>query len=89
MTTSPTSDPDQAFRGSLDLSDTFAGQIRSGGADVLTRLQEARRLEIMPVGRMRGRTFQNAYVIVDEAQNMNVRNTRMPLPASARIRASC
>lgn len=38
MTNGPTSDPDQAFRGSLDLSDTFAGQIRSGGADVLTRL---------------------------------------------------
>ncbi|WP_323761930.1 PhoH family protein [Maricaulis sp.] len=47
------------------------------GPEELTRLREARRLEIMPVGRMRGRTFQNAYVIVDEAQNMNVQKTRM------------
>ncbi len=47
------------------------------GPDELKRLQEARRLEIMPVGRMRGRTFQNAYVIVDEAQNMNIQRTRM------------
>jgi len=47
------------------------------GPEELNRLQDARRLEIMPVGRMRGRTFQNAYVIVDEAQNMNIQKTRM------------
>jgi len=47
------------------------------GPEELQRLKEARRLEILPVGRMRGRTFQNAYVIVDEAQNMNIQRTRM------------
>ena len=38
MTTRPTTDPDQTFRTSLDLSNAFAGQIRSAGAEVLARL---------------------------------------------------
>lgn len=45
--------------------------------DQIRQMKEARKLEILPIGRMRGRTFQNAFIIVDEAQNMNVKKTRM------------
>lgn len=45
--------------------------------DEVRRLQEAKRLEIMPIGRMRGRTFQNAFIVIDEAQNMDIRRMRM------------
>jgi phosphate starvation-inducible PhoH-like protein len=34
-------------------------------------------IEIMPLGRMRGRTFNETFVVVDEAQNMTVRQMRM------------
>jgi phosphate starvation-inducible PhoH-like protein len=42
-----------------------------------SRLVEQKILELMPLGRMRGRTFNDAFVIVDEAQNMTVRMMRM------------
>ncbi len=45
--------------------------------DEVRRLQEVKRLEVMPLGRMRGRTFQNAFIVIDEAQNMDVRRMRM------------
>jgi phosphate starvation-inducible PhoH-like protein len=47
------------------------------GPDEVRKLQAARRLEICPVGKLRGRTFGHAFVVIDEAQNMNVRRTRM------------
>lgn len=47
------------------------------GPDVVRRLQADRRLEICPVGRLQGRTFGHAFLVIDEAQNMNVRVTRM------------
>ena len=34
-------------------------------------------IEIMPLGRIRGRTFNETFVVVDEAQNMTVRKMRM------------
>ncbi|MHA6287637.1 PhoH family protein [Maricaulis sp. CAU 1757] len=47
------------------------------GADEVRSLKTAHRLEIMPVSHMRGRTFQNTFVIIDEAQDMSVPTTRM------------
>lgn len=49
------------------------------GHDEFKRLCTTRRLEITPLGRMRGRTFNDSFIIVDEAQNMTVRKMRMAL----------
>jgi phosphate starvation-inducible PhoH-like protein len=49
------------------------------GHKEIDRLVEQRMLQMMPLGRMRGRTFNEAFVIVDEAQNMTVRKMRMVL----------
>ncbi len=38
-------------------------------ASALQALQEARRLQVVPLGFMRGRTFDEAFVIADEMQN--------------------
>lgn len=47
------------------------------GHDETKRLTEQDLLEITPLGRMRGRTFKESVIIVDEAQNMTVRKMRM------------
>ncbi|WP_421790385.1 PhoH family protein [Hyphobacterium sp.] len=47
------------------------------GPEEVRRLQQRRRLEVTPVGRLQGRNFADAFLIIDEAQNMNVRRTRM------------
>jgi len=49
-----------------------------GSAEV-RRLKEREQLEILPLGRMRGRTFNDAFIVIDEAQNMTVRKMRMAL----------
>jgi phosphate starvation-inducible PhoH-like protein len=49
-----------------------------GHAEV-RRLKEHEQLEILPLGRMRGRTFNEAFIVIDEAQNMTVRKMRMAL----------
>lgn len=41
------------------------------------RLTEQGLIEITPLGRMRGRTFNDSYIVVDEAQNMTVGKMRM------------
>jgi phosphate starvation-inducible PhoH-like protein len=57
------------------------------GREEIRRLTDHGLIEIMPLGRMRGRTFNETFVVVDEAQNMTVRKMRM---AVTRIgRASC
>jgi phosphate starvation-inducible PhoH-like protein len=43
----------------------------------LNQLIEQRKLELLPLGRMRGRTFDNAFIILDEAQNMTISKMRM------------
>jgi phosphate starvation-inducible PhoH-like protein len=59
----------------------------------LIGIAETRRLidqglvEIMPLGRMRGRTFNQSFIVVDEAQNMTVRKMRMAVTRLGR--ASC
>jgi phosphate starvation-inducible PhoH-like protein len=47
------------------------------GHQETSRLVEQRMLEITPLGRMRGRTFNQSFIIVDEAQNMTIRKMRM------------
>lgn len=47
------------------------------GYQPFNQLVEQRQLELLPLGHMRGRTFNDAFVIVDEAQNMSVRKMRM------------
>src|SRR6185295_3892997 len=47
------------------------------GREETQRLIAAGLVEIMPLGRMRGRTFNGSFIVVDEAQHMSVRNMRM------------
>lgn len=41
------------------------------GKPMFEKLKEAERIEMRPVAYMRGSTFNNAFMILDEAQNMN------------------
>lgn len=47
------------------------------GYKEFNRLVEQRMLELTPMGHMRGRTFNDSFIIVDEAQNMTIRKMRM------------
>jgi phosphate starvation-inducible protein PhoH and related proteins len=47
------------------------------GREEIRRLTDLGLIEIMPLGRMRGRTFNESFIVVDEAQNMTVRKMRM------------
>lgn len=49
------------------------------GHEEAQRLIKNRKVEITPLGRMRGRTFNDAFVYIDEAQNISVRMLRMAL----------
>ena len=56
-----------------DVFDDFVGH------QTATQLKEDRKLELIPLGRMRGRTFNNAFIIIDEAQNMTIPKMRIAL----------
>jgi len=45
--------------------------IKLVGEEEFKHLMEKERIEIIPVGYLRGRNFENAFVILDEAQNAN------------------
>lgn len=47
------------------------------GREDTRRLTAQGLIEIIPLGRLRGRTFNETFVVVDEAQNMTVPNMRM------------
>ena len=47
------------------------------GHDEIRQLTERGMIEVMPLGRMRGRTFNDSMLLVDEAQNMTVGKMRM------------
>lgn len=49
------------------------------GKEKLDRLMSSGVIEIVPVGLMRGRTFENAFIILDEAQNATKEQTEMAL----------
>ena len=45
--------------------------------DRMRQLTDSHTLEIVPLAFMRGRTLNNAYVILDEAQNTSIRQMKM------------
>jgi phosphate starvation-inducible PhoH-like protein len=47
------------------------------GHEGLKRLTERGQITIMPLGQLRGRTFNESFVVIDEAQNMTVSKMRM------------
>ena len=47
------------------------------GLEEIKRLTDEGVIEITPLGRMRGRTFNKSFIIIDEAQNMSVPKMRM------------
>ena len=47
------------------------------GHDEIKRLIDGGMLEIAPLGRLRGRTFNESFIVIDEAHNMSVRKMRM------------
>ena len=47
------------------------------GYGAVERLVDSRAVEIAPIAYMRGRTFENAFIIVDEAQNTTVDQLEM------------
>jgi phosphate starvation-inducible protein PhoH and related proteins len=49
------------------------------GADHVERMREKKIIEVAPLAFMRGRTLKNAFVIMDEAQNATVGQTKMVL----------
>lgn len=48
------------------------------------KLKAERKLELTPLGHIRGRTFNDAFIILDEAQNMSVRKMRMAVTRMGR-----
>lgn len=56
------------------LEDVFRELI---GTDSFNKFTESRRIVLMPIGHMRGRTFNDSIVIIDEAQNMTIQKMRM------------
>ncbi len=45
--------------------------------DAIEELMDQRRLEVLPLGLIRGRTFNDSYIVIDEAQDMTVQRMRM------------
>ncbi len=56
------------------LEDVFGDLI---GHIKFSNLIEQRKIELMPLGHMRGRTFNDSFIVIDEAQNMTIRKMRM------------
>ncbi|MGF1461911.1 MAG: PhoH family protein [Maricaulaceae bacterium] len=49
------------------------------GHEALNALIESQKLQIIPMGALRGRTFNQSFILVDEAQNMTVRKMRLAI----------
>ncbi len=47
------------------------------GAGEFQHRRDAGLIEIVPIGQMRGRTFNDAFIVVDDAQNLTVQTMRM------------
>ncbi|HET8687769.1 MAG TPA: PhoH family protein [Methanosarcina sp.] len=47
--------------------------------ETITKMIEDKEIEIVPLAFMRGRTFRNAFIIVDEAQNITAEQMKMLL----------
>ncbi|WOI53253.1 PhoH family protein [Parvularcula sp. LCG005] len=55
----------------------------TGHADIQSLINH-RRLEIIPLSQMRGRTFNDSLVLIDEAQNLSARRMRMAVTRTGR-----
>lgn len=70
-----------ATRNDLDYDEQFEYLedvlIELEGYDRFHHLVEKRQVELMPLGHLRGRTFNDSFIIIDDAQNMSVRRLRM------------
>lgn len=62
---------DKQFERIYDLLDDLVG------VDTVRTLEADRRLEIMPIGAMRGRTFSHSFILLDEAHHATIRRMRM------------
>lgn len=49
------------------------------GIEKRTALMESGQIEVVPVALMRGRTFEDAFIVIDEAQNTTVGQMKMAL----------
>lgn len=65
---------ERGFDSQLDFFDDILLELL--GHDRVARMKSDLVLEIIPLGRMRGRTFNNAFVIMDEAQNATISKMR-------------
>jgi phosphate starvation-inducible PhoH-like protein len=54
------------------------------GHEEVRKLKEREQLLLTPLGRMRGRTFNEAFIVIDEAQNLTVRKMRMAVTRMGR-----
>lgn len=54
------------------------------GHEDVRKLKEREQLLLTPLGRMRGRTFNEAFIVIDEAQNLTVRKMRMAVTRMGR-----
>ncbi len=51
----------------------------SSSTSLLTNLIEEQKIEISPLGFMRGRTFKNCWIVADEMQNSTISQMKMLL----------
>lgn len=59
------------------------------GHSEVASLIERRKLEIAPMGTMRGRTFNDAFILIDEAQNMSIAKMRMVITRAGQHSRIC
>lgn len=65
---------DKVVPWSLPIVDAIKDQI---GQKEYNKLVSARKIEFAPIGIMRGRSLNNAFILLDEAQNTTVRQMKM------------
>lgn len=54
------------------------------GEERMRHQMEIGEIAVMPLGMLRGRTFNNAFILIDEAQNMNAKKMRMAVTRAGR-----
>lgn len=62
-----------------NLNKLFPNRNSNTGESFIDRYIKNKEIELAPIGFMRGRTFDNAYIILDEAQNITSEQLKMAL----------
>lgn len=62
-----------------NLNKLYSDRHKSSGVSKIDQYITSQEIEIAPIGFMRGRTFVDSYVILDEAQNITVEQLKMAL----------